>query len=260
LADGTPDATCGAGSFANPYWNAPVESLLDPSSRFAVYSRYSTSAILSGSNQSYIPPHLAALVTNYKHGRLNITPSFQFQAGARYGRPLSTPGIDPAAGCAARAGSTTNDPRYPYGAAGGAPFDAATCNPSPATFVLSIPDPYTGHFDRYGEYREPNVLSGNLGISYDISRRAKVSLLGVNLLSSCWGGSRVPWQLSGRAGCNYGSQSGAYIGNLYNPGDQLVPLTQYPYNPTFVSAGGLQQNTGGNALFPQFFMTVQVKL
>ena len=62
------------------------------------------------------------------------------------------------------------DPRYPYGAAGGSPFNAdnqATC---PAT--LSIPDPYTGQFDGIGAFREPAQLLGHLQLGRISSRRA----------------------------------------------------------------------------------------
>ncbi len=64
--------------------------------------------------------------------------------------------------------TVAGDPRYPYGAAGGSPFNADnpkhTC---PAT--LSIPDPYTGQFDGIGAFREPAQLLGHLQLSYQIS-------------------------------------------------------------------------------------------
>jgi hypothetical protein len=251
---GAADPGCGAGSIANPYWNAPVETLLDPGTRFNVYQRYATATTFSGSNQSYIAPHLVALVTNYRHGRLNVTPSFQFLGGARYGTPLSTVGADPAAGCGALSSAIANDPRYPYGAPGGQPFEAASCNN-----FLQIANPYVHHFDNYGQFLEPNVLTGNLGVSWDVSRKVKVNLLGVNLLSSCFGGSRVPWAVSGRLGCNLGA-IGTYAGNLYNPGDRIDTVARYPYTPNFTSAGNLQNNTGGQSLYPQFFLTVSTKL
>jgi outer membrane receptor protein involved in Fe transport len=252
---GAPDPACGAGSLANPYWNAPVEGILDPGTRFNVYQRYATAAFFSGTNQSYVAPHVAALVLNYKHGPLSVTPSFQFQGGARYGAPLNTVGLDPAGGCGVLSSPIAGDPRYPYGAPGGQPYDAATCNA-----FQQIPNPFSKRFDNYGQYLEPNVITGNLGISYDLNKKTRVSLLGVNLLSSCFGGSRVPWAVSGRVGCNLGGISGTYVGNLYNPGDRLQTITQYPYIPNFTSAGNLQNNTGGQALYPQFFLTVQTKL
>ncbi len=115
---GTPDPSCAGGDIANPYWNAPVQGLLDPN---AYYLPYSTipGGIGTGVN-AYTYPYVASLILQYKHKKLAVTPSFQFVAGNRYGAPETMPGIDPAFGCAAIAGAvTTGDPRYPYGAAGG---------------------------------------------------------------------------------------------------------------------------------------------
>ena len=104
---------------------------------------------------AYNYPYVATLVLNYKHDKFAITPSLQFSAGNRYGAPLTTPGIDPAAGgCTALAGSTAGDPRYPYGSSGGSPYNAHTC----ASAALSVPDPYTGQFDALGAFREPAQL------------------------------------------------------------------------------------------------------
>ena len=48
--------------------------------------------------------------------------------------------------------SLKGDPRYPYGAPGGSPFDAAAC-----TGRLSLPDPYTGVFDAPGASRTRSI-------------------------------------------------------------------------------------------------------
>ena len=138
-------------------------------------------------------PYVATLLLNYKHDRFTITPSFQYVAGNRYGVPLTTPGIDPAAGCGVPLTSRiAGDPRYPYGAAGGSPFNADNPNHAcPAT--LSIPDPYTGQFDGIGAFREPAQLLGHLQLSYQLSPRITGTVTLANLLQTCFGGQQTPF-------------------------------------------------------------------
>ena len=106
-----------AGAVANPYYNASPAALINPNADFATYTNF------PGPLQSYAvaygAPYVATLVLNYKHGPFAITPSVQFQGGARYGEPETTPGINPVTCGAPLAGaSTAGDPRYPNGARG----------------------------------------------------------------------------------------------------------------------------------------------
>jgi hypothetical protein len=251
-AAGAPDPACLPTSVANPYWNAPPQPLFDPNAAYAVYSQFAGSRPLTGSSGSYLVPHVLALVLNYRHDRLNVTPSMQLQAGSVYGRPLDQPGIDPAAGCSALAtGTLAGDPRYPYGSPGGRPYNAATCRAS-----IAVPDPYTKQFDNFGAFRQPTKFAGNLQVSYDVSPRVKLSVLGVNVLTSCFGGSKVPWGVGGKAGCVYGSN--AFTSNFYNPGDVIDPQFQYPYGPVFGSV--FQSTSGGQANPFQAFFTMEFKL
>ncbi len=120
---------------------------------------------------------------------LAITPSLQFVAGNRYGAPLTTPGIDPAAGCGKPlTGTVAGDPRYPYGAAGGSPFNAN--NPGCAA-TFEIPDPYTGQFDGIGAFREPAQLLAHLQLAYDVNPRVTLSVTLANLLQTCFGGQHT---------------------------------------------------------------------
>lgn len=96
----------------------------------------------------------------YNKGAFAITPSLQFSAGQRYGVPESSPGIDPTSCTGVLAGSTAGDPRYPYGAAAGAPFDASTCN-----VLGAVPNPYTKRFDGIGDFVNPSQLVGNVQLS-----------------------------------------------------------------------------------------------
>ena len=121
-----PTSSCKPGDVANPYWKSPAFSLFDPSASYLPFSIF-PGPIGSGVN-AYNYPYVATLLLNYRHNKFTITPSFQYVAGNRYGAPLTTPGIDPAAGCGKPlAGSTVGDPRYPYGAAGGATVQRKRC-------------------------------------------------------------------------------------------------------------------------------------
>ena len=253
LSDGTPDPTCAAGSFANPYWNAPVQALFDPNANYAPYNQTFGTGFSSNAS-SYNIPHVAALILNYKHDRFNITPSLQFTAGGKYGSPVQGIGVDPAGGCGTLASAIANDPRYPYGAPGGAPYDAQTC----AGF-LTGPDPATGHFDTPGVFTEPSQLTLNVGIGYQASKRVKLSLLAVNAFGTCFGGSKEPWTNAGpKIGCWYGSASGFQSGNFYNPGDSFQVQAQ-PYQPVVGGIAG-QQAYGTNVNPLQIFLSAQIKM
>jgi hypothetical protein len=254
-AAGAPDPSCAPGSIANPYWNMPVQDLFDPNALYPAYNAYSGAARGTGSNQTYVAPHVLALVANYKHGPFNVTPTVQFQGGARYGRPLEAVGIDPARGCgalnpAAPAATTGSDPRYPV-AQPGSPYDASTCAAG-----IAVPDPFAGHFDRYGEFTEPNKLTMNLSLSYDLSKRTTLRLDLVNAVASCWGGSNVPWRVGGAFGCDYADAP--FVSNFSNPGDAIQRYVAYPYAP---NAGGIfQSTTGGQANPFQVYATLNVRL
>ena len=251
---GASDPACAAGDIANPYWNAAPQGLFDPGAMYPLYNTYAGTSLYSGSNQTYIPSHVLTFIGNYKHNRFNVTPTLQFQGGGQYGVPLAVAGVNPAGGCAALPGSaatTAGDPRYAGAAIAARPYDASSCAAG-----LAIPDPYTHRFDPYGAFTEPNKLSGNLSVSYDVSRRATVRLDMVNVLASCFGGSKVPWSIGGNAGCDYrGYRS---VGNFYNPGDAIQTIVQYPYGPNFGNV--FQSTTGGQANPFQLFMSVNLKI
>jgi hypothetical protein len=230
---GVPDSSCSRPrDIANPYWLSPAFSLYDPNASYLPYSTF-PGPVGSGVN-AYDYPYVATLVLNYKHNRLSITPSFQFQAGNRYGAPLTTPGIDPASTCGMPLpGSTVGDPRYPYGAAGGAPFSA---NHGHCAATLSIPDPYTGQFDGIGAFREPAQLLAHLRIGYELSPRASVTLTLANLIQTCFGGQNTAFTyFQGNNVCSYGNLTNAVppVGNAYNPGANIQPFLKYPYMPAF---------------------------
>jgi Carboxypeptidase regulatory-like domain/TonB dependent receptor-like, beta-barrel len=255
---GYPDPSCQAGDVANPYWRSPAFSLFDPTASYLPYSIF-PGPVGSGVN-AYNYPYVATLLLNYKHDKLAITPSLQFVAGNRYGAPLTTPGIDPAAGCGRPlATPVAGDPRYPYGAAGGNPFNAN--NPGCAA-TLSIPDPYTGQFDAIGAFREPAQLLGHLQIAYDLTPRVSLSVTLANLLQTCFGGQHTAFTYYwSNQTCIYTNLIGGPltppVGNAYNPGANIQTFLRYPYEPYFGTYN--DQTSSLNEPFNAYF-SLRVKL
>jgi hypothetical protein len=229
-APGVAAPACGAGTIANPYYNAPVQGLLDPNADYPTFDIFPGG--IASSYSGFGSPYVATLLLQYKHGPLAVTPAVQFAAGTRYGAPLTTPGIDPTT-CGAPLSPTVapGDPRYNYGAPGGGAFDAGSCAAS-----LVIPDQFTNRFDGIGAFVEPSYLAVHLQLSYEVNKR--VTLVGnfANLYTSCFGGTKVPFAIAGA--CGYGVQNdGSFIpvGNAYNPGNTIQPALAYPYFPGFGS-------------------------
>ena len=253
-AAGAADAACAAGSIANPYFNDSPKALLNPNADYPTYDLFP--GPIGSSAQAYGAPYLATFILNYKHDKWAITPSLQFQGGARYGAPETTAGIDPTAGCSPLAGSTTGDPRYPYGAAGGSPYDALTCNAT-----LTIPNTYTGTFDNLGSFRQPNQLVGNVQLRYDAS--PKVTLVGTfaNVINRCWGGTKTAWTLDDSNVCSYGilNNAGSFapVGNVYNPGATFQRLVQFPYAPYL---GAVNVNANSTKTPFNFFLEARIKM
>jgi outer membrane receptor protein involved in Fe transport len=248
---GAAAAACGLGTVANPYWNAAPQGLLDPNGDYIPYN-LNLGPGSSGGATSYIVPHVAAFILSYKKGPLTITPSVQFQAGARYGSPLAVQGVAPDS-CGATLGTPlAGDPRYSAGSPGpGSPYNAATC-----ASVIPIPNPQTGHFDGIGEYVQPNLLATNLSVNYDITKRLSVNLIGANLFNRCFGGSKVPWAV-GNLGCAY-AQAGTYVANVYNPGDVIQPYAAQSYVPNL--GGALQSIPAGSPLPFEMYVNFKLRL
>lgn len=241
---GVADATCAAGDIANPYWKASPASFYDPFGSYAPYDLFAGPAPGAGNYGSFVAPHVATLVVNYKDNKFAITPALQISAGNKWGYPISTMGIDPSAGCAPLAGaSITGDPRYPNGAAGGSPYDATTCA---APYAVPIPDTGTGKFDAVGGFNGRTRVTLSTQLSYDVSPRVSAVLTLANLYDGCFGGTKGPWSntpgvkdswVCGYGGgyswiqSAYGIGAGTPIGNNYNPGATIQPIEQGAYYP-----------------------------
>ena len=197
------------------------------------------------------------MVLNYKHDKFAITPSFQFQGGERYGYPLSSVGIDPAAGgCAPLTG-------YP----------GQRANSTSCASVINIPNPYTGIFDGLNAYAQPNEFMMNLQLSYDVSPR--ISLVGTlaNIVNYCFGGSAAPWTFNDGNICQYGppmilggfdpvapyTTPGSTANPPGHPGSIVSPGLKYPYGPApgpfLASAANFSYKTP-----LEFYLTANIKL
>src|SRR5579884_515818 len=256
---GAPVACSVAGAVANPYWNAPTNSLFSLGGPY-----WPTDTVVAttglGSN-SYAVPYVATLILNYKHDKFAITPSIQFEGGQRYGVPENTEGIDPMAGCGALGPLSPTDPRYMGGTAGlgGNAYNAPTC----AGALQAIPDVFNGnHFDNVAQFVAPSQILGNILMTYDLSPKISLQLTLANVFVNCFGGTKAPWTVLGNnRTCAYlGTASFAEanpVGNFYNPGTKINPAFQYPYQPFFgvYNPDGLSLNQPFNA-----YIDLKIKL
>jgi hypothetical protein len=199
-------------SVPNPYYSSKPQPLMDPN---AWYVPYDVIPSAFASANSYAVPNVVALVLNWKHKRLNVTPSFTYNDGSYYGSPLSVPGYVPQA-CSALPSTTPTTPGVSCGSGG----------------ALFVPDPYTGRFDGLGTLREPSQLVMNLQLSYDINPRMTLTVIGNNIYNQCyqrgyaWDTPTACWYSSLPSNIlapnGPGTQPGAF---LTNPPVQLA----YPY-------------------------------
>ena len=258
--NGTPipalsSGACPAGTIANPYWNEPIQALVNPHGPFPTFDLFPASG-LGLVAQGYGSPYVGSLVLNYKYQKLAVTPSFQFQGGGKYGAPIVNAGIDPAAGCLPLAGTTR--------------YNALTC-----AGTIDTPDPYTGAYDGIGAFTQPNEFMMNLQLSYDVS--PQVSLVGVlaNIVNYCWGGTRTPWTFSDGNICAYGTIDGAVFGYIYpvspygspgavvnppgQPGSIIQPFRKFPYEPSFGPNLAAAENFSYKTPI-QFYLTANIKI
>ncbi len=252
---GTPDPTCGATSILNPYYSMSPQPLLDK------YGWYDT-----GLDYPYVSPNTFALILNYKHDRFAITPAVTLNQGATYGTPADFQGLDPRTCRSNQSSEGIPDAPNPltadYTSCKAAAIGASGTNPG----HLYIPNPNTGTFDTFGQFRQPWQLNVGLQLSYQFSPRITGNVTIANLLNRCFGGSKTPWSTQyapDSAICGYGYNK-FYISNYYNgssPGDTAangVPLNPYFAQP-FVPAYG-DTNSYNYPLPLQLYFQLQIKL
>ncbi len=249
--------TCPGGDVVNPYWFSAVQPLINTSQPFWPYDVFPGSTSFFGAYGSYNAPYVASMVLNYKRDKFAITPSFQFQGGERYGYPLSSVGIDPAAGgCTPLTG-------YP----------GQRANSTSCASVINIPNPYTGIFDGLNAYAQPDEFMMNLQLSYDVSPRIQLTGTLANIVNYCFGGSAAPWTFNDGNICQYGppmilggfdavapyTTPGSTANPPGHPGSIVSPGLKYPYGPApgpfLASAANFSYKTP-----LQFYLTANVRL
>ncbi|MBV8531109.1 MAG: TonB-dependent receptor, partial [Candidatus Eremiobacteraeota bacterium] len=251
---GTPAPTCPATSIRNPYYNMLPQPTLDPHAWYA-----------PGLDFPYIAPNTLALVLNYRHGKFAISPALSLLEGTTYGTPADVQGNDPRS-CTANQGSRhipTNDPL----AADYTSCSSALTSDGSSPGTLYIPNPQTGTFDTFGQFRQPWQFNLGVQASYDFTPRISGRIIVTNLLNQCFGGSSEPWSKAYPPNgviCGYTSNTfynGGYFYNGTSPNDPAangVPENKY-FAQSFAPAYG-DPNSSNYPLALNLYFSLQVKL
>jgi hypothetical protein len=234
----------------NPYYAMSPQPLLDRNGWYPV-----------GLDFSYLSPNVASILVNYKRNRFNVTPALTFNEGSTYGNPADVFGNDPRV-CTGNSAGMLKSPihtKNPFQADYTTCFSAATqSGTSPGS--LFIPNPETGTFDNFGQFRQPNQLNFSLQMGYQISPRVKVNALLANLVNACFGGSSEPWTKQfppNSYTCGYQSNF-FYVSNFYNgtsPNDRgangvpLNPAFKQPFIPLYADTNAFVLPNPFNAYF-----------
>jgi hypothetical protein len=230
---GVPVACSVPGSIVNPYYNQPLQPLMDPNGE---YTPYDILPSPFGGANGYETPDVATLVLNYKVKRFAFTPSMTYSSGSFYGSPLVYPGYDPTT-CAASPSAN--------------PANSQTCSG-----YLFIPDKYTGKFDSFGALREPTRLTLNSQFSYDVSKSIKITLTMTGIEDLCFQ-RKYPWDNGST--CVYSQLAS----NLLAPAGNFVPAAQtpvqllYPYGSWYNNS---QTGFVGQKLPFNAFLSADIKL
>ena len=254
---------CTGSTVANPYFSAPAQSTMDPNGWYVP----SGDVVLPGVNSNpaiYDTPWVSSLLLNYRHNKWAVTPSLQLASGSGGGTPLAVQGVDPRL-------CTATDPNQAGNQCNYTSLIGQGATPSG---LLYIPNPQTGKFDGLGTFTEPNMLVGNLALSYDVTPKISVNLTLANVFHTCFGGDKAPWTAAFPAGphvCGYflnpnyvsNYQLGAGYLTPGNPasysasanGTTLAPFQQQSYAPNTSNGAGNEIPAPFNA-----YITVNIKL
>ncbi|MDP9017750.1 MAG: TonB-dependent receptor, partial [Candidatus Eremiobacteraeota bacterium] len=243
---------CGGTAIANPYYGK-VASLLDTNAWYSPPSNVLAPGLNSGAGY-YDSPWVASAIINWRHDRLAITPSVQLSTGASYGNPLDFVGLDPRI-CGQNqltAGIVAASPTTPAGNCDYLSLGGLSAQTAGTPFgILYVPDPARAdhQFTGIGQYRQPTLVTGNMAISYEMSKKVTAQLTLTNIFHNCFGGSKTSSTAQYPAGsnvCGYGA-NGAYVANFYNGTGPLdaaangiaAPAFERPaYSPGLGSAVG----------------------
>lgn len=251
---GTPAPYCGSSSIRNPYYDVAVQPTLDPHGWYA-----------PGLDYPFISPNTLALVLSYRHDKFAITPALSLYEGATYGTPADVQGLDPRA-CYANQGSIHIPTSVPFNA------DYTSCSfaltsdgSSPGD--LYIPNPQTGTFDTFGEFRQPWQFNLGVQMSYDFTPRVSGRVIVTNLLNQCFGGSSEPWTKAyppNSVICGYTTNTFYNGGNFFNGSSPYdVAANGVRENPYFAQSFAPAYGDTNSSNYPlalNFYFSLQVKL
>jgi hypothetical protein len=226
----------GSGSVSNPYFAQPAQPLFD---RNAQYSPYTILPSPLQAAVGYETPNVLTGLLSYRRGRITLTPSITYTSGSYYGSPLVWPGYDPTTCTGVVSGTTA---------------DTTTC--SQGNTPLFLPDPYSGHFDAQGEFREPSRMTGNFQIGYEASKNVDATLVITSIFDHCY---QRGYAWDNPSTCVYGqlpSNALAPVGNFV-PLDQAPPQLRFPYSSWL---NNLWVGYVGQRLPTTAFFNVQFKL
>ncbi len=235
-ATGLPCATAqAAGCVVNPYFNAPLQALLDRSGTYTPYDILPSNPYYG--DVGFVTPTVVTAIVNYRHGKFAFTPSATYTSGTFYGAPLSTPGYDPSTCSAAGAGNAAN---------------TATCSGS-----IFIPDQYSGVFDKQGQFEEPTRFTVNLQTSYEFSKHIRLVVAASGLIDHCY---QRGYAWDNATTCVYAqlpSNLLAPTGNYTTPVSAAPVQLQYPYGSFY---NNVQTGFTGQKMPLTFFANLEFRL
>jgi hypothetical protein len=221
---------------ANPYFTTtgtcPVPGLPCTAQplfdRNASYEPYDLVPVPFAAANGYEVPSTVSLIINYKKGPFNITPSLAYSSGSKYGSPLSWPGPSPytPASCQQPDNIVCTPPLSGITSTGwGAP--------------LMIPDPYTGKFDGFGDFKQPSRLTVNVALGYALTKNLKSTVLLSNIVDQC-NQRGYAWDYAGI--CTYSSLPSSFLSPT---GGTLAQAAAGPIQLKFPYAMWLNNNNTG---------------
>ncbi len=258
----------GYDTILNPYYNLAPQGMLNTG---GWYNPYSTAIApnLNGAVGSYISPWVSSLILNWRHDKLAVTPSFSFQTGGYYGSPLDTTGLDPRV-CVLNSAATGITKVSPKTNPLQCNYLTTTSAGSGAFTYLYVPNPQTGTF-LFDNYQQPSSIVGNLQLTYDVSPRVRLTVLGTNLFHECFGGTSAPWTAANPPSyviCGYTPDGGPlnstlYPSNFYNGtsiNDKAANGARTPWTQSYLPSG-LNNGAIGAAVQPiNVYFNAQVRI
>jgi hypothetical protein len=253
-ANASPAPACGPTSIRNIYYNMALQPTIDPHAWYT-----------PGLDFPYLSPNTFSLVFNYKHNKFAVTPAMSLQEGTTYGAPSDVQGLDPRS-CTANQGSLkipTSDRLLPDYTS----CHAAITSDGTVPGNLYIPNPQTGTFDQFGQFRQPWQFNLGVQVSYDVTPRIQARALVANLVNACFGGSSTPWSAAfppSGAICAYSSNifyNGSHFYNGASPFDTAA--NGVPENPYFAQSFVPSFGDPFSSNYPlalNLYFSVQVKL